>query len=139
MHWLRTPGFTHWATILVEVAPFDDIQRRFTNAYQTSGKAREPSSFVGMRVGLREYRPTGESLRRLIPYYRLEPDDALGQQQFITCALEWPNAPKPVSLSCSQFFTVDNLIVEMTYAARNVEHWAAIREKTTQLLRSFRE
>ena len=66
MHWLRTPGFTHWATILVEVAPFDDIQRRFTNAYQTSGKAREPSSFVGMRVGLREYRPTGESLRRLI-------------------------------------------------------------------------
>ena len=54
MHWLRTPGFTHWATILVEVAPFDDIQRRFTNAYQTSGKAREPSSFVGMRVGLRE-------------------------------------------------------------------------------------
>jgi hypothetical protein len=136
--WRRIGGHSHWARVLVDVAPPHELQRWFSTRYQIHGGAREPSEFVGLRVGLREYRPIGESPLRSVPYYRLEPDDPLGQRLFITCKLKWPNAPESFSAGCSQYFTVDNLIVKVSYAARYAEDWAAIRENTTQLLRSFR-
>jgi hypothetical protein len=49
---------------------------------------------------------------------------------------EWD--PNLFSAGCSQYFTVDNLIVTVSYTARFAEDWAAIRERATQLLRSFR-
>jgi hypothetical protein len=136
--WRRTGGHSHWARILVEAAPHHDVRRRFEIAYQISGGAREPSELVGSRVGLREFRPIKKSPVRSVPYYRLEPDDPLEQQLFIVCYLRWPNAPESFSAGCEQFFTVDSLIVTVSYAAQYAEDWAAIRERTTQLLRSFR-
>jgi hypothetical protein len=72
-------------------------------------------------------------------YYRLEAEDPAGQQLFITCTLEPPGRdPKLLSAGCERLFTVDNHIKTVSYAARYAEDGAAIREKTTQLLRSFR-
>jgi hypothetical protein len=136
---LHVGGFTEWANILVDAAPPGDLQKWFETEYQIFGRAREPSEFVGLNLGLREYRPNGASPPRLGPYYRLEPNDPLGEQLFVFCYLKWPSAPESFSAGCSQFFTVDNLVVKVTYAAQYVEYWAAIREATARLLRSFRE
>jgi hypothetical protein len=138
--WVRTPGFSAWTRMLVDAVPDDDISRRFAITYQILGKGREASKRISERAGLHHVEPIEFDRRDIYPYYRLEPDDPVGERHFIICRTKPPDRPDHLfSAGCEQFFTLDNLIVKATYAARYVDDWRSIQVKVADLIRSFQK